>query len=300
MRRARSWALGTLVGFASISLLFGSAEAAPAVPTLSVSPTTLTPFISGGCATITACYDAKGHTDPSAKVWVVVTDEFGGSVTVSTWAAERSDPGTGVVAGDYVIAPNVTALGTHDPTPSTLTFVAYAEVAGVKSGLSAPFAVTKLATMAGDVNPPEILIQGQRVSGFICGTGYCSFSTCALASANGAVPQPVRSFTGLFTGYKGCTGTYKMTGSIEDNNSKAFGIASEVTDLVLTTKDSAGNVVEIEHGLGTRRGTQGFWAVSIVVDKYAVGQSYTWSLVAADAAGNASTPLTGTFTRAPL
>ncbi len=311
MRNSRrgSRRLAVLLGFACTLGVFTHAEAAvPTVPTISVTPATLTPYDSGGCLTIAPCYAIKGHTDPGVKVTVTITDAFAKSVTISGYSEERDDPWAGKLAGDYKLNTNVTVLGTHDGTDSVLTFVAYAENADGKSANSAPFLVTKKSATTGDTTGPVINSE-TGTPDFACGTGYCDFDPCLLVGLGGLMPQPFRD--GWVGGWDefyydddeshaGCTGRMTLAGAAEDNTPDAAGKISEIKDVIVTVKDSSGAVVKTMSAIGIRRGSLGYWAASLVVSDYVVGESYDWTAVAYDALGNASAPKSGSFTRAPL
>lgn len=307
-----------MLGFAVILAMFGRAEAAvPTTPVItSVTPsTTLTPYLTGGCFTVAPCYTLKGHTDKSVKVTVTASDSLGQTVTATTYAAEYTDPWIGVVEGDFSVAPNLTPLGTHDGTDSVITFVAFAENADGKSAVSAPFTITKQSATVGDTTGPQITVGRNEATGFACGTGYCAFDPCLFGSVGGPIwnnpawngillpLRPIRDpiAKGWFdrTG-TGCTGRMQVSGGADDATPNSAGKASEIKDVIVTVKDSSGAVVKTVSAMGLRRATQGFWAVSFVVADYEDFESYDWSIVAYDALGNASAPVTGSFTKAPL
>lgn len=260
----------------------GRAQAGPTTPTLTVSLDPLTPYSSGGCYRPEyPCYRAFGKADPGAKVVITVTDDVnsGLSIAAATFAAAADDPGAGIEAGEYSASPNVTDLGLHGTEPSRLTFTVVAQDTAGNTSAPAVATVTKLAATSGDFKGPQVTVEtGKAPPAFWCSMWGNCFSLFN-------VFQPT-----------GRTGEAAIGGSVEDDSKGAFGLASEVADVIVTvTRRSDGAVVKEFHPF-IRRGTQAFFGALIRVRDFERGQSYRWSVEATDAWGHKGNVVEGSFT----
>ncbi|MCA1831407.1 MAG: hypothetical protein ABR548_05690 [Actinomycetota bacterium] len=264
--------------------LFQAAHAAPAAPTLSLTDSVITPYTSTGCLNrAVGCYALYGTTSPGARVVVTVSDTLvpSSSITVSTYAAERDDPGSGIAAGAFAVSPRVTDLGTHGTEASQIVFTAVAVDGAGNASTPASITATKLAATSGDDVAPVMRLRQSPPAVW-----------CAAAC-------------GALTGHRSCYGnlscpsTITLSGSVEDNVPAAFGIASEIADVVVAIADQATGAPIAEFHAVTRRGMQGFFAVTLHHEDYQLFGRYSWSVRAFDALGHASNTSSGSFTVIP-
>lgn len=282
MRRATGVGFWTSVlAMGWVALFHGPATASPATPIVSVSPNELTPYTSGGCyhPRKYSCYKVFGTADPGAKVIITVTSEAspGLSVTATSFAAEVDDPGAGIKAGDWKASPNVTDLGAHSTEPSALTFTVVARDAAGNSSAPAVATATKFATTPGDPKGPETRADKWPPS-LWCRTGLTCFS-CFLSS---------------------CTGQAAIQGSVEDDSEGAFGLASEVADVIITiTRQPEGTVVKELHPF-VRRGPQAFYGAAISIGDFETNTTYRVDVQAVDAFGQKGNVVSSAFRVMPL
>jgi hypothetical protein len=262
--------------------------------------------------------------EPGALVVVTVTDEFIQQVTAFARARKTDDPGTGEYAGEWFTAPNITNLGSHDVTPSRLTFTASvcdlpheereswclgAQAAGHLSA-SASFDATKLAASADDTTPPELKSQknGRPPTNW-CHTAVgvgclatnaadsCISHTLRVAVQDGlrdsGVQGAVKSLTGQSPTLNGdpnkkCTQEGLISGYVNDNVAASQGIASEVADVVVRISHSDETVWGEFHSF-IRQGTRAFYGVKVRVADFDP-DTYWVEEYAIDAAGNVGDP----------
>lgn len=260
--------------------------ASPAAPELAVDPAPLTPYTSGGCyQNVYACYRAHGRAQPGAKVTLTISDRTGSGyqITAKTFAAERDDPGQGIVAGDWFLSPTVTDLGEHGTDPSVLVFSAAVEDASGAVTNAGSAAVTKLSASDGDAFAPEITPRKMPVG------LWCRLTGPDCVDVERGCP---------FDFPRGCSGTQVVEGSVEDDLPGSFGVASEIADVVITITKTDGTPVKEIHSF-TRRGTQAFYGATLRASDFESG-SYSLAVVAFDARGNQSEEVRSTFTVMPV
>lgn len=262
-----------LCALALLAVAPGAFAGASASPTIAVNPSPLTPFTSGGCyqPRMYECYRVSGTADPGTTVVLAVADDStpARSLQFVTRSAERSDPGAGIVAGDWALSPNVTDLGSHGLQASMLTFTATTD-----SG-SASISVEKHAATAGDVYPP-LLTTYKTPSGYWC---HLTGPNCAQISI-------------------GQSGEQQVSGLIDDDTPGAYGLASEVADVIIRIRQRSNGYVREIHSF-TRRGTQASYSAVLRINDFEPG-TYDLSVVAFDAVGNASNEDSSTFTVLPI
>lgn len=264
----------------------------PSTPTIEVTPQVLTPYTSGGCNAYVQCYRVRGTADPGAKVTVTITDGVspGYSVTAVTFTAKRDDRGAGIAAGDWVASPNVTNLGTHDTEPSTLTFTAVAEVGGNVSDPAWAVAEKEAAT-EGDVTPPQISPNQWPPSNW-CHTGIglgCN-PGCIVNTVNAAQGQQVRG---------ACSAPAKIQGYAADETKEAFGIASEIADIVITITRASDDSLVREIRSFSRQYTRAGYDTELSIVDYPPG-TYRVTVSAMDAWGHEADEVSSQFTVHPL
>lgn len=287
-----AWALLLIASLAPFS---GSAE--PASLSIDVTPSTITPYQSGGCDNphTAGCYRVFGVAPPATLVSVTVADEFGTTVTVTTRAMdgeERSSASwTGNEPGDWLVSPNVTALGTHgtDPSPLTYTVVVTTEEG---STLTASVQATKMAATEGDTVGPQIVL-GARPTSTWCHTGIglgCPNPTCMITSIQTTV------LTGDPTAH--CSRPANINGWVADDWEEARGVASEIADVVMRITRVSDEALVLEERLFVRSGTRAFYDHVVRIEEFESGQ-YRITVDAVDAWGNAGEPATAEFTVYP-
>lgn len=267
--------LTLMLGFAPIS----PAHAAPTTPTITVNTAVLTPYHSGGCWNPRyPCYRVIGKADPGIEITVTVTDDppAAHSVVVTTRAAKVTDPGSGVQAGDWAVAPNVTDLGTHGTEESALVFTATARDQFGAVSSPAVARAKKTAATLGDTQGPLIKLT-KRPPDVWCHTGVLCFAT---------------------TNFQ-YTGFAEVAGSVEDDVPGAYGLASEIADVVISVIDAQeGSLIHEFHSF-TRRGTQAFYGRTLAVTDYEPLKTYTITVDAIDALGQSGNTVSASFLLLP-
>lgn len=289
------------VGITQLASGIASADS-PTIPTIKeVTPTPLTPYTSGGCFERgLPCYKIRGSADPGIKLILTATDEVNPEFEISeiVHAARVDDPGAKIEAGDWVASPNVTDLGTHGEDPSLLTFTAVAENPDGNRSAPASITVEKAAATPGDSTAPRITVN-KRPPGTWCHLGP---SGAAIEPVPGVVigvcfPSTSTDVTPLDPGY-GSWGIAQITGRVEDDIEGAFGIASEIADVLITITQSDGTVIR-EIRSFARRGQDAYFNTALNINDFPPG-SYEWVVTASDAWGHESEEVTGTFVVAVL
>ena len=292
-RSGRRFALALLAGIAISSLQpWAVVAAAPAAPSITVTPDPITPYLSSGCSSAyNPCYLAEGSADPGAKVTVTVTDDIHPdfSVTATTYAKRSSDPGDPAPSGQagyWVVSPDVTELGSHDAEPALLTFTAQAEVDGILSA-SASIQVTKRAHTAEDSVAPRITFHDWPPENW-CHTGFgtgCTTDSCHfnnIREATRGLPLPV-SLANNQTARGVCLHYARIQGVVDDNHDKAAGIASEVADVLITiTSLERQESWQIRSFI--RSGTRAFYSTVVSIDEFEPGE-YEIRITSEDAGG---------------
>jgi hypothetical protein len=272
----------------------GVAIAAPATPTIAVAPAPLTPFSSSGCvaAPNTSCYRASGKADPGVKITLTVNAAGQPDKVVkgSTFSAEVTDPGSGTTAGDWVLSPNVTELGSHDGTTSTLVFTVVATDAGGVSSAPASVSVVKNSTTAGDDTGPFLTSRNAPPQNW-CHIGITCPppppQTCPIGNPNLTKPEDILKW--------GCSGQSSFTGFVQDHVSGDRNLVSEIKDIVITIVQGANPDPYFQFHSVYRTGTRADYGVTVNISDFAPGD-YSWYVEAFDAANNGSNVVFGSFT----
>jgi hypothetical protein len=302
----------------AVGLLPGLAHAAaPAVGGFNIKSNPMTPYTSGGVQYF-------GHIDGitnDTKITVTASDTFvtytRTSKPTNVWYAD--DPGNGKSAGDFDGTINVTDLGTHDGTASTINFTVAASNSG---GSSQPFAAPfqKLSADPQDIYNPALQLKQKPPANWCHVASEYWNGDCMWfqnpKDPNGGPKSGVGRVTILpqcpFVIYAGfpCqfwlpSGQGVISGVVGDAGSGQFYIGSEIKDVVVLILDSTGHVATrascgcpAEFHNFLRTGTTAGYHTTIQITDYPPG-SYTADVFAFDALGHKSNEAKSAFTIEP-
>ena len=266
-------------------------------------------------------------TDGKIRLFVdiVVTDGMGGSATSSVPVTAQDYPASGLHAGDFSAAINVTELGHHvagaggtclsapvatcDPQsvdqstwgPTTLTFSIVARSPSGEQSSPVLETLTKYAGTPKDTHaptlsnvkwPPNPWCHNSEVFWLLNAQNPCGSAT----TQNVNFPVAGQFAVPVGSGYA------IVSGTASDDDSHSFGIASEIADIDIVAKQGTAIVWERHNVL--RVSSRGSWAQPVYINDFAPnypqGAPYVFTVTVRDAWGNKSTVSSPNITVLPV